>query len=95
MVSCHFFGVPTSAANYATSPSVTMTIGGGAAQIITAIKPAASYGSSPVLQGDSYAELTNLVPTASSVNASIKGFNIDGRFNVKNPTYGAKGDKPD
>ena len=78
-------------ANYATSPSVTMTIGGGAAQMI-AIKPAASYGSSPVLQGDSYAELTNLVPTASSVNASIKGFNIDGRFNVKNPTYGAKGD---
>ena len=77
-------------ADYATSPSVTMTIGGGAAQMI-AIKPAASYGSSPVLQGDSYAELTKIAATFGS-NASIERFNIDGRFNVKNPIYGAKGD---
>ena len=77
-------------ASYATSPSVTMTIGGGAAQMI-AIKPAASYGSSPVLQGDSYAELTKIGATFGS-NASIERFNIDGRFNVKNPVYGAKGD---
>jgi len=86
--------VPFSAAhltaNYATSPAVTMTIGGGAAQMI-AIKPAASYGSSPVLQGDNYAELTKISATFGS-NASIERFNIDGRVNVKNPIYGAKGD---
>jgi hypothetical protein len=77
-------------ANYATSPSVTMTIGGGAAQMI-AIKPAVSHGSSPVLQGDGYAEVADLVPTFGS-KGSIHGFDIDGRFNVKNPIYGAKGD---
>jgi hypothetical protein len=77
-------------ANYPTSPTVTMTTGGGAAQMI-AIKPAGGYSSSPVLQGDSYAELTSLTGTFGS-NAAIGGFNIDGRFNVKNPIYGAKGD---
>jgi Pectate lyase superfamily protein len=77
-------------ANYAISPSVTMTTGGGAAQMI-AIKPASTYSSSPVLQGDGFAEVTNLVGTTGR-NSSIKGFNIDGRFNVKNPIYGAKGD---
>ena len=77
-------------ASYATSPPVTMTIGGGAAQMI-AIKPAVSYGSSPVLQGDNYAELTRVAATFGS-DASINGFNIDGRINVKNPIYGAKGD---
>jgi hypothetical protein len=75
--------------SYATSPSVTMTMGGGAAQMI-AIKPAASYGSSPVLQGDSRAELTDLAPTFGG-KGTIHDFNIDGRFNVKNPIYGAKG----
>jgi hypothetical protein len=33
----------------------------------------------------------NEVATSRS-NASVNGFNIDGRFNVKNPIYGAKGD---
>jgi len=76
--------------SYAGSPPVTMTVGGGAAQMI-AIKPAASYGASPVLQGDNYVELTR-VSGARGSDSSLGSFNIDGRFNVKNPIYGARGD---
>lgn len=78
-------------ANYPITPSVTLT-GTGTNEIaqMIAIKPANSYSSSVVLQGDNYAELTNLVPTSGSSGA-INGFNIDGRYNVKNPIYGAKG----
>jgi hypothetical protein len=80
-------------ANYATTPTVTLT-GGGAAEAaqMIAIKSASAYAGSPVLQGDGYVEATNIVPTAGSANASIGGFNLDGRFNVKNPAFGAKGD---
>ena len=89
-------GVPFSSAdltaNYPTTPTINLS-GSGANETgqMIAIKPASGSSSSPVLQGDTYAELTNLVPTAGSTNASIGGFNIDGRFNVKNPFYGAKG----
>ena len=44
-----------------------------------------------MLQGDNYAELTRVAATFGS-DASIGGFNVDGRFNVKNPVYGARGD---
>ena len=89
-------GVPFSSAyltaNYPTTPTIALS-GSGASETaqMIAIKPATGSSSSPVLQGHTYAELTNLVPTANSANASIGGFNIDGRFNVKNPFYGAKG----
>ena len=89
-------GVPFSSAdltaNYPITPTINLS-GSGANETgqMIAIKPASGSSSSPVLQGDTYAELTNLVPTAGSTNASIGGFNIDGRFNVKNPFYGAKG----
>jgi hypothetical protein len=77
-------------ANYPTTPAVTMTTGGGAMQMI-AIKLASTYTASPVLQGDSYVEVSNLAGRSGG-NASINSFNIDGRVNVKNPIYGAKGD---
>jgi Pectate lyase superfamily protein len=89
-------GVPFSSAylraNYPTTPAITVS-GSGASEVaqMIAIKPATSYSSSPVLQGDNYVEVMDLTGAAGS-NALINRFNIDGRFNVKNPTYGAKGD---
>ena len=86
------FSAGTLTANYPTSPAVVLSGSGAneAAQMI-AIKPASTYSSRPVLQGDSYAEVTALRPTFGS-DASIDRFNIDGRISVKDPIYGAKGD---
>jgi hypothetical protein len=63
-----------------------------AAQV--AIKAASVSSSSPILQGDGYAELVSLAGSADGGTPSIAGFNHEGVFNVKNAAYagGARGD---
>ncbi len=75
-----------------TSPSVTLKAGTANETVqLIAIKSAGGSSSITVLQGDSYAEETSRAATSRN-NASTKGFNADGRFDVQNPIYGAKGD---
>ena len=59
-----------------------------------AIKAATTTISSPILQGDSYAEVNALTGSSSGGTPSISGFNSEGLFNVKNSAYagGARGD---
>jgi hypothetical protein len=86
----------TTPANYPTGPTITAGWVDGVppskvgAQVI-AMNSGSVYSARAILQGDSYGEVTKLRGTVGG-NDSIDNFNIDGRFNVKNPVYGARGD---
>lgn len=84
----HSAGFYTQAYGTGSSVNAVASLGGAtlaAAQI--AIKSAQTSTSSPILQGDSYAEVLSLAAVQSGGTPSINGFNVSGVFNVKNPAY--------
>jgi Pectate lyase superfamily protein len=73
-------------------PSVTATVsnGGNSIAALVSLKGAGTYTSTPVLQGDDYAQLHKIAATVNDGSSTISGYVVNRKYNVR--AYGALGD---